>query len=1682
MVLTISFLICTILYGTMYTKTRHVCSKASRVVYPCKWICERRYKHLRRHNYCIEGFFDVHCQPLNPSTIGYHNFKSACTMHRQGEINARKPRRVSFVSRGNSKFQRCSTRTVFCCNQRYPRNSSRSMSEQSLQKDVLEKENILTCTMMGIKSFLYIAMNSFVLIYMAKVTCMGFKVRRSKTMFQSMCRMIAIFVASLVPYFALCLCYHRIANARCVSHEHDRPHRVGRLNTSSFRKKCGVFGDVKNYDDEGKERGNKLWRYTFPILSTVWVKIWKFWIVLLYLMCVPIGEAINPGPNWPNVKGESSDFLWIGNANTGQLLNKEQHLSEWGQGVWTFSETSATERAIPTIRQRCISKGFNILFGASVAPQQKTTIMRGKAGGVATASSFPIKSYAYPMPQFLHDSTRYMDCVVQVNNHQSIYISTIYGVAGQNSAHPSSLTVDIFNQAAERALTYRGPAVICGDFNVPIESLEMWETLQSHGWFDTAAVDSIKFQRDVQPTSKHGLRHSYILMNRYMASSFHSCRTSAHFEFDSHPLLAASFNLKVMQELRKEWCLPKSFDTFLFDTSLIQEMTARVTERNADRFCAALESSNMDEAAKQFTLAVEEVFKNSAVDCEGSRITIPQGHFGRANGKPFKVRQSCVPCINPGRLGEFIPIISQMTSSLRYHTKQLRRITSLIGQVKAEMRNPCERSKQQCQELWNKILYAQGFRKGFATWISDNLQCVVPKNTPDLEYLEEIAESFKKFHNNNLQAHYLANCSKAKIDLEIDIQKGGTRCFREVRDLPKPPLDAIHWTEECEILRVAWSKNGKSTVPVRSKPNFDTEYPIEFQGQKRYIKGMTSHGVILDAPVTLKNSHDPKIKQEKSSARPSDMHVQLEKFWSSLWQRDRKSNNPEDAEHEWDEAISFITCLNDCPSCNYRPISHALWFASLKGVKVKSARGADGFSTKDFHLITNQLLDWLLRIIEHIENGAVWPQQWNMSKVTALGKGSKPKSPLDIRPITILPKVYRLWSRLRSLEVLQHLKGIMPAEISATAGGVSADQIASYTACILEESRGKDEQVCGLIVDLIKCYNTIPWEPCKRLLSHIGIPLEYQRPFFMFMENLKRAFEVHGHCGELIGCTTGVPEGCAMSVAIMSALSWWCYAAMKHHHNNIITIAYADNWGLLADNVDLLHQGTTTMFRFVNALKMKISMAKSWFWGSNANIRKSLKNAPASLSEIPIVLHAVDLGCDQSYSRKKVCAKQRERFDKARRVLKRISKKTIPKRFRPTITQSAGFSVISYGIEMNYIPESTWSKLRTSTAGALNRNSAGANPYLACCFHSTPVDPQLKAIIKTLMYWRRFFRLFPGLRGPFLSNMLEQRNAGPAANLAKSLRVIGGESLPAGDIVFSNGLKINWTECSASFLKKIFKMYWTKHIATRIQHRKDFDVDSCDEFNMCNNIKHFSERQKAILIAYFCGAAFTADITSKYSGSEDNACKHCGRPDSRVHRLIHCRKLADTRYPDQDVIHWVKTKSDAWKQLAIMPMNEGILPILCIHQLHFAENNIPVQNNNKIDVFCDGSSYFQDQPTCTIAGAAAITTKENGEIESVVAAQPMPGVDHNSFRAECFAILLVMQKIYRPRIYSDCQSAVDQLNLLIEQYNQDLPPIYGDHHDIWCQIWEQKVQDLKVSSKSSKQKHIVTLIKLKAPI
>ena len=215
------------------------------------------------------------------------------------------------------------------------------------------------------------------------------------------------------------------------------------------------------------------------------------------------------------------------------------------------------------------------------------------------------------------------------------------------------------------------------------------------------------------------------------------------------------------------------------------------------------------------------VKKHSAISSEGTYQYIQPGHFGRWVKTPLKLRLENVPVIRSARNGEFTPIVSQLTFSLRYRTKQLRRIKALSQQYSSFLKNKQETTLRACRRLWNCILQANGFCNGFHTWIGKHLGLFVPLSLPSA------------FHSAEIQKYYASKNAANKKSIADDIQGGGHRAFASVRDAPAPPLTSVTKIARYQMRRVKWTKEGRNWLPMVSTQGISREYPITFQGQKK---------------------------------------------------------------------------------------------------------------------------------------------------------------------------------------------------------------------------------------------------------------------------------------------------------------------------------------------------------------------------------------------------------------------------------------------------------------------------------------------------------------------------------------------------------------------------------------------------------------------------------------------------------------------------------------------------------------------------------------------------------------------------------------------------------------------------------------------------------------------------------
>eukprot|EP00438_Fugacium_kawagutii_P007572 Skav230249 [mRNA] locus=scaffold1266:50096:54652:- [translate_table: standard] len=1236
-----------------------------------------------------------------------------------------------------------------------------------------------------------------------------------------------------------------------------------------------------------------------------------------------------------------------------------------------------------------------------------------------------------------------------------MYVGTFYGPPKANSTLANG--EEIFRKIAipivERALAFKGPALIGGDFNRTLSESPFWATLQAHGWVDAAMLEYQRFGTIPPPTCKDATRHSFILLNPALIRTMTTCHTVDLVTFDAHPSLEAILNVDTLNQKRHVWALPRTTDEYIFDDELLEAHANKSCEQRATHFEQAEQTHNVEELYRQFTLAFEETFSKSAVTSDGQEVAIHASCCKRYN-KPLKRTMPMAPPQIPvGRTGDFNPEVTSPNSSIRMHVKQCRRIQSLMRQLKANVTKQSDVAHSQCISLWNCILNASGYRQNFRTWILTQLQLWVPTDLPDGEYLLELYNTLRSWVQQEIQQFRVHQQRQIKERMHRDIAKGGREAFRRVRDAANPPLAYIGTLRQLDIKPQRWVKGGLKKLRYSGSCRFVIGMPIIFQEQTVKLVDIQPEYIEVDKPLRCYDYSALVAYQHDSTAVQSEMQDIVADAWQTYWSRDVA---PPDAT-EWSNACDWVTALEDCPSCPYQDFTIDSWKMNLRKANKGSARGSCGFSVTELLKMPAKLTHWLFALFRIAETDAKWPGKFGVARVVLLTKpDGQPNDAMGLRPITILSTIYRQWSSFRSQQVFEFLGSQLPPQIGNIAKHISSDMLAAWFADTLENSQFYKAKLCGLVIDLKKCYNLIPRYPLAKLMIHMGIPEPYVIAHQGLLFQLARYLELAGEIKDLHSSSTGVPEGCAFSVVSMLVLTKCAAEIIIDNNSDLDVSLFADNWGIISKTVAALEEAVARLEAFLHDMKMQVSPAKSWLWGTTTWMRNQLRQIQLVGQHPPIRNHAVDLGCDITYTRKTSKVSTKKRITKSKRMLYKIKSTKYPRAFRKKMSNTLGAGVMGYGSELVHVTLAEWRSIRTASCHAIDRVRSGANGLLVLSTTGEFIDPHLRNLCRRIKFMRKFFQQFPDKKSKFLHKVAhaKQHRTGLAAAFRKAFADVGWTCLDNGVLKHCSGFSFAWVTASNKFIQQILGKFWSYHVAHHLRTRKDFDINSFNGRMFWKLIKHRSERHQGVLTSIACGKHVTNDILHKYAlHIHDDKCAFCGEPDSKKHRIFQCTGLREVRGRYTSMITWLRRQKQAIFAFALCNDYLDALQIKRKHQIPFPEMRLPT-GDERVILFVDGSAYFQDTgywEHC-LASAAVVRWDPITQQTVLVCRGMVPGLDHSSFRGESFAILQALQHCRRCDIYGDCQAAMDLLDELIHTTHIDGVCCKFSHPDIWNDI------------------------------
>lgn len=1382
-----------------------------------------------------------------------------------------------------------------------------------------------------------------------------------------------------------------------------------------------------------------------------------------------IGEAKNPGPVETNENLDMKGLVAVGSINPTSITSKLETLYDLGPGIWSMSETSATDRQQQYTRSFFKSKSWHVVMGKPVkAHRNGVMAVRGVAKGVGLFSSFPSWKSITPLPLELEESCRIVVSFTQLSPNLTIQCVTIYGPHTKAMLSPLPFLDKMMRYALERARSYNGPTIILGDLNYTLDEIPSWPLIKECGFVDAALHDANRRNTLPSPTCKGLTRKTFIIIPDSMVDSMVHCDTLDDHLFDTHPVLRALFRVETLTQAPMKINLPKPVDDFLHDIPLMNSLAEQHVRNLNDEFQLLLQQGKTDEANKIWTNAVEDVLTHTVVDSEGRHVSLNQAYFGRSDPTLIRHEPPSIPIPKPGRDGDFNPVGEYHSVYLRRWLRQVRRLQTMEATRKAL--NNCQVERRihvasRCNELWKSIINATGFEGGFINFISEEFQ-MLPLYCPDLHLISAVKTFMIGKYRHEESQFVKQMIDKKAADIRHDMtRKAGRIAFRQLQDDPKHISPVFHHKETFHIKPQRLFPQGQTTLILDDAHKIDSSLPLCYDGKTYKIQKVADDRVHLTEPIRIK-SHCQIAFQTRVVSDDKEKAEMAFGFWNRCWKRDKVDDNQ-------DIVISAKQILDSIPQWNHYPGEKASLEAikqAMKGIKKKNMRGSCKFSTIELQCIPDCLLNMLVDIFRAIEAGHKWPEQWMTAFVIFLPKVEEACRPEDLRPITVISKLYRLWARMHALQVIKWASHNVAPLIGGGIREVSPADLMTHVQFVIESHGLHHQHLQGLVLDIQKAFNNLHRALLAEIFERLGLPRWLVQPYCNMMSQLERrlVFATFISTGQKSTC--GVPEGCPLAVLAMLAYTVAIHSWIKHRQGTVCFYGFADNWSIYDESVPILRRAIGEIEFFCEKMILPLAGDKSWLWSTDTRGRQGLKDIYIQGKHVPIKRNEKELGCDMQYTKKGCRQVFQKRTEVTIRKLKKVTKIPVIKKHQKRLVKGSALATCLYGANLIHSPKTEMHKLRSETARALGGGRAGESPYLTCMYGGRDnVDPELCMMLEKIHILRRMTRKhwFPTTNFLAFVNNPGTR-PGPAKALHDALKDWGLVMNTDGTIVLHSGIQVNTLKCNQQYLDFIMEIEWSWVVSYRLpKTRKNWSPCYFDPKQTQKICAKMSEQKAQVIAVHLQGAYYTNDQLARFKTENDSMCPWCSKPDGIEHRL-RCASLKSFR----EKCNLVDTCQDdalIFKHHNICEIPEEVWELY--HKLahkQLVHPTAPPCDLTEITIFVDGSCT---DPTITLVriSSGAATVKQGPFACKVLSKELVPGLEQSSSRGEIFAGILALASSYRVHIFTDYLLFHDRLKILLKGNHPESSWKHGDLWNIVFQLVHNRVENICVSKVKAHQ-------------
>ena len=896
-----------------------------------------------------------------------------------------------------------------------------------------------------------------------------------------------------------------------------------------------------------------------------------------WMLGVRVGEAMKPGPirfalvNPTSIVSKISQFDNLANSYQADIV--------------CASETAATSKAQRQFTQQVRSVcQYKALWSAPVANQfdrlDGEISMRGRAAGVSVFSRLPCRPAIQTFTDEMYATARLVHTIHTCGDLQ-FQVVTLYGLAS-HSSQSEQQTDQLMRAALDATEHMRLPTVIAGDFNCDPFSLDCSQLIRARHLTDLPSQFVRMYGHPMPPTCRDSTIPDNALLCPQMLAWLQDITVLDDPLFDTHKVVLFTIDIPAQASQTSRLVLPQSWIEYPIDNAHIAEQYEAIRAQPTD----------LAMWASQVETAVDLAYQQTQADhgVESTQIqTLPR----RAKGRCLPRKPSFMPLrsLTPrSRPGDFVPKFEIHRFCTLKMVKQLRRLQSLRRRLVKFQQGGSIRGLEQ---EWHAILWSDSPSGGFVAWCCTIPELGPPPQTcPALDFVN-LAEQFLRFQVDS-EVAFDHKCWVKKIQYSryLDAKdQGHARACSHLRNKDTPPLTELKEVvkEECSLV----VENPNNIWAYCDNPSqFVCQAPLQLDGSACRVQQIDDYGLLVTPFDTERDWPQECVAiQEQVLTRPQDIVDRLNAFLMPYW------TNPAASHGLSGEFQVFLDTLPDLPTPRLQLNNHELWMNAVASLKPHSARGVDGISASELQTLPPSAIADLATVLCSYHQG--FPAWLMVARTFAVPKCNTTPRSSDIRPITVLAQVYRLWARVICSQLLSHYSALLPQEIWGLLRGRGPFTASYQLQWWLEKLAYEGTPNAGLVLDLVKCFNSIHRPTVFAILTRLGIPDEVIVQWSHSLAVLTRTWSLQGFDGQLTECSHGFPEGDVFSVLAMIgvALTWTSH--LKHLCPVSLIGAYADNWCLASTRKADFPILISHTLKYVQLLHMSIDWKKTWLWATD---------------------------------------------------------------------------------------------------------------------------------------------------------------------------------------------------------------------------------------------------------------------------------------------------------------------------------------------------------------------------------------------------------------------------------------------------------------------------------------------------